>query len=76
MRKARHDVDRDFADLPYFGNDLDDVRSGIAADAFARDDAARPRAARQRVELRNEQKSLREQLSDWDDYGEDFDASL
>jgi hypothetical protein len=33
--------------------------------------------ARQRVELRNEQQSLRRQLSDWDDYGQDdFDVKL
>ena len=33
--------------------------------------------ARQRVELRNEQQSLRKQLSDWDDYGQDdFDTKL
>jgi hypothetical protein len=76
MRRARRDVDGDFGDLPYFGNDSDEVPLGIAADASARGDTERPRAARQRVELRNEQKSLRQQLSDWDDYSEDFDTSL
>jgi hypothetical protein len=45
------------------------------------DDSGDPRKpkkpARQRVELRNEQQSLRRQLSDWDDYGQDdFDTKL
>jgi hypothetical protein len=41
-------------------------------------DSRKPKKpARQRVELRNEQQSLRRQLSDWDDYGQDdFDTKL
>ena len=41
-------------------------------------DSRKPKKpARQRVELRNEQQSLRRQLSDWDDYGQDdFDIKL
>jgi hypothetical protein len=36
-----------------------------------------PRPARQRVELRHEQQSLKRQLSDWDDYEQDgFDTKL
>jgi hypothetical protein len=41
-------------------------------------DSRKPKKpARQRVELRNEQQSLRRQLSDWDDYEQDdFDIKL
>jgi hypothetical protein len=40
-------------------------------------DSRKQKPARQRVELRNEQQSLRRQLSDWDDYGQDdFDTKL
>lgn len=40
-------------------------------DADHRDSSKRKRPARQRVELRNEQQTLRRQLSDWDDYEQD-----
>jgi hypothetical protein len=41
------------------------------------DSRKQKKPARQRVELRNEQQSLRRQLSDWDDYGQDdFDIKL
>ena len=41
------------------------------------DSRKQKKPARQRVELRNEQQSLRRQLSDWDDYEQDdFDIKL
>lgn len=41
------------------------------------DSRKQKKPARQRVELRNEQQSLRRQLSDWDDYEQDdFDVKL
>jgi hypothetical protein len=77
VRKAKQNVDEDFGELPYFGGEPDDdgIRLG-AEDAEGRDESRRLKPARQRVELRNEQKSLREQLSDWDDYSQDFDTDL
>jgi len=41
------------------------------------DSRKQKKPARQRVELRNEQQSLRRQLSDWDDYEQDdFEIKL
>jgi hypothetical protein len=52
------------------GDDEDD-------DSSSRDSRKQKKPARQRVELRNEQQSLRRQLSDWDDYEQDdFDTKL
>lgn len=78
MRKAKQDVDDEFSELPYGGGgEADDVDFGFGDSALqAREGASKRRPARQRVELRNEQKSLREQLSDWDDYSDDFDTDL
>jgi hypothetical protein len=46
-------------------------------DSNPRDPRKSKKPARQRVELRNEAQSLRRQLSDWDDYGQDdFDTKL
>jgi hypothetical protein len=65
------------------GNDahfFDDVESDDQVDDDDSDDGdarKQKKPARQRVELRNEQQSLRRQLSDWDDYGQDdFDTKL
>jgi hypothetical protein len=76
--KERHE---DEGDETHFLDDVDfdDV---AADDAVVSDREARhrKRPARQRVELRNEQQSLRRQLSDWDDYDDysqdDFDTKL
>jgi hypothetical protein len=77
MRKAKQDVEEEFSELPYIGGDLDDVDFGLGDERLElRDGALKRRPARQRVELRNEQKSLREQLSDWDDYSDGFDTDL
>jgi hypothetical protein len=78
MRKPKEQVDGEGSDAQFF-DDLDsnedvadpDDDSGIG-------EARKPqKPARQRVELRNEQQSLRRQLSDWDDYEQDgFDTKL
>ena len=78
MRKSKSEVDDDFSDFPMFNGDdgeLDDtLLQGV--DLEAQSDS-RHLPARQRVELRNEQRNLRELLSDWDDYDEDdFDSPL
>ncbi|HEX7235391.1 MAG TPA: hypothetical protein VF405_00440 [Gammaproteobacteria bacterium] len=75
MRKPKEQVDEDGNEAQFF----DDLDSDDADDSD--DDSGDPRKpkkpARQRVELRNEQQSLRRQLSDWDDYGQDdFDTKL
>jgi hypothetical protein len=78
MRKPKEQVDDDNHEAPFFeefesgddGDDSDDVRG-------VRELRKPKKPARQRVELRNEQQTLRRQLSDWDDYGQDdFDTKL
>ena len=77
MHKSRTDVEDDFGDFPFFGGeDADQIELGQGLGGLAAEDAERKRPARQRLEMRNEQRSLREQLSDWDDYNEDFDLDL
>ena len=77
MRKAKAQVDEDGNEAHFF-DDLessDDV--GDSDDDSGGDPRKPKKPARQRVELRNEQQSLRRQLSDWDDYGQDdFDTKL
>jgi hypothetical protein len=75
MRKPKEQVDEEGAETHFF----DDLESSDDSDSD--DDSGDPRKpkkpARQRVELRNEQQSLRRQLSDWDDYPQDdFDTKL
>ena len=78
MRKPKEQVDEEGTEAHFFddfessdgGEDSDD-------DSGARDPRKPKKPARQRVELRNEQQSLRRQLSDWDDYEQDdFDTKL
>ena len=75
MRKPKEN-DEESGDAQFF----EDFESGdVQDDEDAEDEDARKqkKPARQRVELRNEQQSLRRQLSDWDDYGQDdFDIKL
>ena len=77
MRKPKEQVD-DAGQEAHFFEDLessDDLSD--SDDSGARDPRKPKKPARQRVELRNEQQSLRRQLSDWDDYGQDdFDTKL
>jgi hypothetical protein len=79
MRKPKERSDEESGDAHFF----QDFDSGEVADAreesHSRDarKAQKAQPARQRVELRSEQQSLRKQLSDWDDYGQDdFDTKL
>ena len=77
MRKAKEQVDEEGQEAPFF-EDLEssDDLSDSDDDSGVRDRKPK-KPARQRVELRNEQQSLRRQLSDWDDYEqEDFDTKL
>jgi hypothetical protein len=76
MRKPKeHD---DEGNEAHFFDDFDSDGAVDADDDSAEGDARqRKRPARQRVELRNEAQSLRRQLSDWDDYGQDdFETKL
>lgn len=78
MRKPKEQHD-DVEDAHYFEDfEADDSLDDETVDE--RDPRQRRKPARQRVELRNEQQSLRRQLSDWDDYDDygqdDFDTKL
>jgi hypothetical protein len=78
MRKPKEQVDEDGSDTPFFddfeSNDEVDDSDGASS---VRELRKPKRPARQRVELRNEQRTLRRQLSDWDDYEQDdFDTKL
>ena len=77
MRKPKEQVDEEGNEASVF----DDFESSDNSDDSDDDSGSDPRKpkkpARQRVELRNEAQSLRRQLSDWDDYGQDdFDTKL
>jgi hypothetical protein len=77
MRKPK-EHDEESADETQF---FDDLESDDGADDDDESGESDPRKqkkpARQRVELRNEQQTLRRQLSDWDDYGQDdYDTKL
>jgi len=76
MRKPKEQVDEDGNEAHFF----DDFQSSDAEDSdddsVTRDPRKPKKPARQRVELRNEQQTLRRQLSDWDDYEQDFDIKL
>ena len=80
MRKSKPEVEDDFSDLAFFnGNDTDELEElHLNTQGFEpeSDAAGRRLPARRRVELRNEQQSLRRQLSDWDDYDDDFESPL
>jgi hypothetical protein len=74
MRKPK-EQDEESNDAQFF----EDFESEDVGDEDDEDGDSRKqkKPARQRVELRNEQQSLRRQLSDWDDYEqEDFDIKL
>jgi hypothetical protein len=78
MRKPKEQVDEEGTDANFF----DDLESGDDGDDSGGSSTVRElrkpkKPARQRVELRHEQQTLRRQLSDWDDYGQDdFDTKL
>jgi hypothetical protein len=76
VRKPKEQIDEDSNEVHLFGDDFnsDDFLDNQDVNSDARQ---RKRPARQRVELRHEQQTLRRQLSDWDDYEQDdFDTKL
>ena len=79
MRKPKEQVDDESNEAQFFAEDFEshDLVDDRDDATTSRDPRQRKRPARQRVELRNEQQTLRRQLSDWDDYGQDdFDTKL
>jgi hypothetical protein len=77
MRKPKEQVDEEGAETPFFDDLESSDDSGDSDDDSGGDPRKPKKPARQRVELRNEQQSLRRQLSDWDDYAQDdFDTKL
>jgi hypothetical protein len=78
MRKPKEQVDEEGTEAHFFEDfeSSDDADHGHAH-SNVRELRKPKKPARQRVELRNEQQTLRRQLSDWDDYGQDdFDTKL
>jgi hypothetical protein len=77
MRKPKEQVEEEGSEAHFF-EELESDDGGDSDDASGVRELRKPKKpARQRVELRNEQQSLRKQLSDWDDYGQDdFDTKL
>lgn len=76
MRKPKEQVDEESSDAHFF-DDFESSDDGDDSASNVRELRKPKKPARQRVELRNEQQSLRKQLSDWDDYGQDdFDTKL
>jgi hypothetical protein len=75
MRKPKEQADEEGSE-PHFFDDFESSDDDDS-DSNVRELRKPKKPARQRVELRNEQQSLRKQLSDWDDYGQDdFDTKL
>jgi len=79
MRKPKEQVDEEGNNEAHFFEDFESSDDGddSGGNSNVRELRKPKKPARQRVELRNEQQSLRKQLSDWDDYGQDdFDTKL
>jgi hypothetical protein len=77
MRKPKAQHDDEGNEAQFFDDFESDGPVDDDSDSDAHDSKKQKKPARQRVELRNEQQSLRRQLSDWDDYGQDdFDTKL
>jgi hypothetical protein len=77
MRKPKEQVEEEGNEAQFFEDfDSDDLSEDQGDDSNG-DPRQKKRPARQRVELRTEQLTLRRQLSDWDDYAQDdFDTKL
>ena len=76
MRKPKEQADEEGTETHFF-DDLESSDDSGDSDDESADPRKPKKPARQRVELRNEQQSLRRQLSDWDDYAQDdFDTKL
>lgn len=78
MRKPKAPVEDESPDAHFFDDfESSDELTDSDDDPGSREARRAKKPARQRVELRNEQQSLRRQLSDWDDYEQDgFDTKL
>lgn len=77
MRKPKEQVDEDSNDAHFFDDSDSGDTDDSGDDSGVKDARKDKKPARQRVELRTEQQTLRQQLSDWDDYGQDdFDTKL
>jgi hypothetical protein len=76
MRKPKEQAEEEGHEAHFF-DDLESSDDSGDSDDESADPRKPKKPARQRVELRNEQQSLRRQLSDWDDYAQDdFDTKL
>jgi hypothetical protein len=76
MRKPKEQAEEEGTEAHFF-DDLESSDDSGDSDDESADPRKPKKPARQRVELRNEQQSLRRQLSDWDDYAQDdFDTKL
>ena len=72
MRKPKEQTEEEGAEAQFFDDfEPSDDPDDSDAETVSRDARRQKKPARQRVELRNEQQSLRRQLSDWDDYEQD-----
>lgn len=77
MRKPKEQADEEGSEAHLFEEFESDGPAGDSDESPGVRELRKPKKpARQRVELRNEAQSLRRQLSDWDDYGQDFDTKL
>jgi hypothetical protein len=77
MRKPKEQADEEGSETHFFEDLESDDSADSDDDSGVRELRKPKKPARQRVELRSEQLSLRRQLSDWDDYGQDdFDTKL
>jgi hypothetical protein len=77
MRKPKEQTEEEGSETHFFEDPESDESGDSNDDSGVRELRKPKKPARQRVELRSEQQSLRRQLSDWDDYGQDdFDTKL
>jgi hypothetical protein len=76
MRKPKERTEEESSEAHFF-DDFESAELDEGSSDTHDSRKAKKAPARQRVELRNEEQSLRKQLSDWDDYGQDdFDTKL
>ncbi len=77
MRKSKNTVEEHGDEADVFEAIDSSQFEDSDGDSLTHDERRPRKPARQRVELRNEQESLRRQLSDWDDYEQEgFDTKL
>ena len=77
MRKPKENVEEEGAEAQFFEDFESDSFEESDDESLPKEQRKQKKPARQRVELRNEQQTLRRQLSDWDDHGQDdFDVKL